>query len=94
MLPQLDGPALIIAAGRDHLTPPRVAQQMARAMRNATYRELPQATHFALIEQPRVINEWLLSFARAVFAPSAAPQRDDGQTPQDRNPEPLEEAHG
>jgi pimeloyl-ACP methyl ester carboxylesterase len=68
LLPQVACPALIIAAERDHLTPPRVARQIAASMPRATYRELDGATHFALIEKPEQINAWLLEFANQVFA--------------------------
>lgn len=68
LLPQIQCPALVIAAERDHLTPPRVARQIAASMPRATYRELAGATHFALIEKPDQVNAWLLEFAEQVFA--------------------------
>jgi pimeloyl-ACP methyl ester carboxylesterase len=67
VLPSVACPALIIAGERDHLTPPRVARQMAAAITGATYREVAGGTHFALIEQPELINSWLQEFARRVY---------------------------
>jgi 3-oxoadipate enol-lactonase len=67
VLPGVSCPALIIAGERDHLTPTKVARQMAAAMPDATYREVAGGTHFALIEQPELINSWLLEFAQRVY---------------------------
>ena len=68
LLPQVRCPALIIAGGRDYLTPPRTGQQMAAAIPHAMYKEMPRGTHFALIEQPALINTWLLEFAQQVYS--------------------------
>jgi pimeloyl-ACP methyl ester carboxylesterase len=64
-------PALIIAGERDHLTPPDVAMHMARSIRGAVYREVKGGTHFAMIEQPDLINGWLLELAREVYGAAA-----------------------
>jgi len=45
---------------------------MAQAIPGATYREVPRGTHFALIEQPELINGWLTEFMSRVYA--ASPQ--------------------
>jgi len=65
-------PSLIIAGERDHLTPPAVATHMARTIRGASYREVKGGTHFAMIEQPDLINGWLLDFARSVYSERAS----------------------
>lgn len=72
VLPQVRCPSLIICGERDYLTPPRVARHMAQAIPGATYREVPRGTHFALIEQPELINGWLTEFMSRVYA--ASPQ--------------------
>lgn len=59
VLPQVSCPALVIAATRDHLTPPKVARHMVAAIPGAEYREVEGATHFALIERADLINGWL-----------------------------------
>ncbi|MBW2457685.1 MAG: alpha/beta hydrolase [Deltaproteobacteria bacterium] len=67
VLPHVPCPALIIAGERDHLTPPRVARWMADTIPDAVYREVADGTHFALIEQPELINGWLLEFIDRVY---------------------------
>jgi pimeloyl-ACP methyl ester carboxylesterase len=67
VLPTVRCPTLIVCGERDHLTPPRVARQMADAIAGAEYREVPRGTHFALIEQPERINVWLRELAQRVY---------------------------
>jgi pimeloyl-ACP methyl ester carboxylesterase len=67
VLPTLACPALVIAGQRDYLTPPLVAKHMAEVIPHATYREVEGGSHFALIEQPQLVNDWLLSFADQVY---------------------------
>jgi pimeloyl-ACP methyl ester carboxylesterase len=67
LLPRVECPALIIAGDRDYLTPPKVAIHMADEIPDATYREVPTGSHFALIEQPDLINGWLQDFAGGIF---------------------------
>jgi pimeloyl-ACP methyl ester carboxylesterase len=74
LLPSVRCPALVIAGERDHLTPPRVAMEMTRAIPDATYREIKGGTHFAMIEQPELINGWLLEFVRRVYDERSAGQ--------------------
>jgi pimeloyl-ACP methyl ester carboxylesterase len=74
VLPQVRCPTLIICGERDGLTPPKVARQMAAAIDGAEYREVQGGTHFALIEQPALINRWLREFVdRAVGGSSGLP---------------------
>jgi pimeloyl-ACP methyl ester carboxylesterase len=72
MLPRVPCPALIIAGERDHLTPPRVARWMAETIPDAVYREVAGGSHFALIEQPGLINGWLLEFLDRVYPAACA----------------------
>ena len=66
VLTQVPCPALVIAGERDYLTPPRVAQEMARLMRDARYRELIGGTHFGLIEQVDRVNDWIAELVEEV----------------------------
>lgn len=69
VLPTLRCPALVIAGSRDHLTPPKVAHEMVAQIPGAEYREVEGGTHFALIEQPELVNRWLRELmARVVRA--------------------------
>jgi len=72
ILPRVGCPALIIAGERDYLTPPKVAMHMASTIPDAVYREVKRGTHFAMIEQPELINGWLAEFAARVFPEAAA----------------------
>ena len=69
LLPRVPCPALIIAGERDHLTPPRVARKIAETIPDGTYREVAGGSHFALIEQPGLINGWLLEFIDRIYPP-------------------------
>jgi len=57
-------PALVVCGSRDHVTPPRVAREMADAIPGAELLELPGATHFGLIEQPEPLNARLRDLVR------------------------------
>lgn len=73
VLPRLSCPALVIAGEHDHITPPREARWMARSIAgDATYREVPRGTHFALIEQPARVNSWIVPFIERVLPPRSA----------------------
>ncbi|GLQ24816.1 hypothetical protein GCM10007853_26900 [Algimonas ampicilliniresistens] len=52
-LANLDRPILIIGAGRDRVLPVELARELAEAMPQATYLELPQATHFSAGFDPK-----------------------------------------
>ncbi|MBW2735920.1 MAG: alpha/beta hydrolase [Deltaproteobacteria bacterium] len=69
VLPLVRCKSLVIAGTRDTMTPPRMAKELASALPDSDYREVPGGTHFAPIEQPGLINGWLLDFADEVFAP-------------------------
>lgn len=67
VLPTINCPSLVIGGEQDYLTPPRVARLMVQHILDATYKEIKGGTHFALIEQPELINGWLLEFAHQIF---------------------------
>lgn len=46
-LQSLDAPILILGAGRDRVLPVELSRQLSEALPNATYLELPLATHFS-----------------------------------------------
>lgn len=52
-LANLDRPILIIGAGRDRVLPVELARELAEALPQATYLELPQATHFSAGFDPK-----------------------------------------
>jgi pimeloyl-ACP methyl ester carboxylesterase len=62
LLPAIRTPTLLIAGGRDRLTPPRLAARMAQAMPAADFELLPEATHFGLLEEPAAIGARIARF--------------------------------
>lgn len=58
-LPLVHCPAVVACGDRDWVTPPKCGKFMVSEMPNARYHEIPGGTHFALIEQPALINGWL-----------------------------------
>lgn len=65
LLPQIDVPVLIIAGGRDLLTPNRLSHEMLDLIPNADLLTLPHATHSGLFEFPEEISHAVDSFLRA-----------------------------
>jgi len=63
LLPGIETPTLIVAGGRDPLTPPRTAREMVRYMPRAEL-ALVDTTHFGLLEQPAAIAEHAARFLR------------------------------
>ena len=64
LLPKIETPTLIVAGGRDPLTPARTALQMVRFMPHAELALVRDATHFGLLEQPAVITAHVARFLR------------------------------
>jgi pimeloyl-ACP methyl ester carboxylesterase len=56
LLHEIHAPALVVAAGRDSFTPPRLARQMARTIPDAELLEVQDATHTLPIEQPELVD--------------------------------------
>ncbi|NNE17927.1 MAG: alpha/beta hydrolase [Myxococcales bacterium] len=64
LLPLIDVPTLIIAGTRDVFTPRSAAERMARRIPGAEIMLLPDATHYAALEYPEMINLRLEKFLR------------------------------
>ena len=65
LLPRIETPTLIVAGGRDPLTPAHAAQEMVRFMPRAELALVRDATHFGLLEQPAAITAHAARFLRA-----------------------------
>jgi pimeloyl-ACP methyl ester carboxylesterase len=63
LLPEIRTPSLLVAGGRDRLTPPHLAERMAKTLPDARFELLPGATHFGLIEEPDEIADAIARFA-------------------------------
>ncbi len=81
LLPEIAVPVLIIAGGRDGFTPPERSRAMAEAIPACELLEIPNASHTAPIERPKLVVETIRDFiARRIDAapallPSVAPTR-------------------
>lgn len=58
-------PAMVMVGAEDALTPPRLAEEMVRALPGAVYEVIADAGHMAPMEQPEAVNaafqRWLAS---------------------------------
>jgi pimeloyl-ACP methyl ester carboxylesterase len=68
LLPKIATPTLLVAGGRDPLTPARLSRGMACVMPDAELCLIPEATHFGLIEAPDRIAEQVADFLRRRLA--------------------------
>ncbi len=68
LLPGIHTPTLIVAGGRDALTPARLAQRMVERMPRAELVLVPDATHFGLLERPALIADHVARFLRERLA--------------------------
>lgn len=66
LLPRIDLPALVIAGGKDKLTPEHRSDELLRALPRAVGFTVPDATHFGLLEYPEAIAERMLLFLDAL----------------------------
>jgi 3-oxoadipate enol-lactonase len=71
VLPLVHAPTLVIAGGRDRITPSYSARRIAQQIPGAEYFVLPRATHYAAVEYPRQVVDRILDFFRA--HPAVAP---------------------
>ena len=62
LLPRIDVPALVVVGSDDPITPPSNAEEMARAIPNATLVNIPGAAHLANYEQWERFNGAVTSF--------------------------------
>jgi pimeloyl-ACP methyl ester carboxylesterase len=65
-LAELTMPALVLAGDEDVVVQTRVTRELAAGLVGATYLELPAAGHVLTLEQPRVVNDALTAFLRAL----------------------------
>jgi proline iminopeptidase len=64
-LPGIGQPSLVVVGDRDWLTPPAASEDIVHRLPNAELRVLPNAGHFAFIEQPKLFADAVRQFARA-----------------------------
>jgi pimeloyl-ACP methyl ester carboxylesterase len=76
LLHEIAAPALVVAAGRDSFTPPRLARQMARTIPRAELFEVPDATHTLPIEQPELVDARILTFLHARIGDPVSPSAE------------------
>ena len=55
-------PVLVIGFGDDIALPPHLGREVADALPNGRYREIPDAGHLGFIEKPQVVNATALEF--------------------------------
>ena len=72
LLPRVKTPTLVVAGGRDRLTPAHRGELMARTLPDAELETLPDATHFGLLEYPDTIGERVERFLRERVGPAPA----------------------
>jgi pimeloyl-ACP methyl ester carboxylesterase len=81
LLPSVDVPCLVIAGARDGFTPPERSRAMAAAIPHAELLEIPNASHTAPIERPRLVDETIRDFlARRIDAKTASDVIDQETT--------------
>lgn len=66
LLHEIVSPTLVVAAGKDSFTPPRLARQMARTVQHGQLFEVPDGTHTLPIEQPELLDERIITFLRTL----------------------------
>lgn len=55
-------PSLAVVGEYDKLTPPDYHERLAEGIPNGRYREIPDAAHLAMLEEPEAFNETVLEF--------------------------------
>jgi pimeloyl-[acyl-carrier protein] methyl ester esterase len=61
-LPEIAQPTLLIAGGRDRLTPPAASRYLAQVMPNARMIEIEGAAHAPFLSHPEIFTEQVKSF--------------------------------
>ncbi len=61
-LPELRLPTLVLCGSQDRITAPALAQEVARAIPGADYRQLPDCGHCPVIEQPAMLISLIEDF--------------------------------
>jgi len=67
LLPGIDVPTLVITGRDDTVTPPGVAEEMARRLPRATLALVPEAGHTPMIERPVITADVISAFLRTHF---------------------------
>ncbi len=66
LLPEIDVPSLVLAGGKDVMTPPNLAREMAAAIPDARLEILPDGSHTLPIDDPDRINHLVDEFVSDV----------------------------
>ena len=59
---QIDTPCLILCGEQDKLTPPALSIKLNQLIKNSTLKILPSAGHMVMIENYRMLNEYVSAF--------------------------------
>lgn len=59
-------PTLVICGNEDHMTPLRYSQYLSNSIPNARLNVIPDAGHMAMLEQPHLVADSILSFLKEV----------------------------
>lgn len=82
LLPAIQVPVLVIAGSRDGFTPPERSRAMAAAIPGAELLEIPNASHTAPIEHPRLVDETIRDFVSRRIDAAASDDVIDKKNPQ------------
>lgn len=74
-LQRIEVPTLVLVGEHDRVTPPELSRQMAAALPNASYVEVPDAGHISNVENPVVFNQLVRAFLSS-RAPHASPSTE------------------
>jgi 3-oxoadipate enol-lactonase len=66
LLPSISVPTMVIVGEHDTLTPPNIAESMARLLPHGTLHIIPGAGHLSPMEQPRQVNAVIGALAAAI----------------------------
>jgi O-succinylbenzoate synthase len=61
-------PVLVIGFGDDVVTPPHLGREVADALPNGRYLQIPDAGHLGFFERPEVVNTAVLQFFAGIKA--------------------------
>ena len=81
LLPEVQVPALVIAAERDTFTPPELAKSIAETMPMGQFFLLERGSHAALIEQPDLVRVRVTKFLNEVRENAGALSRSRSARP-------------
>jgi pimeloyl-ACP methyl ester carboxylesterase len=60
-------PTLVLCGADDQMTPLRYAQFLASGIPDASLAVVPNAGHMVMLEQPRLVADYLLNFLQGVL---------------------------